>query len=106
MDISQIMNKTKSYFVERLWPYIQFNDHREYLTEDKDINLEGLYLDHEKGVWKPQTLDHLLKAIDVQIEFSNTIRLINEATQAFNTEALSKEYAKGSLWNKLEGTIQ
>ncbi len=52
----KIINKLNpnTYLVERLWPYIQFEDHREYLTENEHLSLEGLYLDFAERRWMPQ----------------------------------------------------
>lgn len=90
----------------RLIPYIQFRYSREYLVDYKDLYFTGLYLDYEKKVWKPQTQDYLLKAIDTQIEFLKAIKEIERITEDFNREAYFKWHAERTLPKKLASTIQ
>ncbi len=60
----------------RLWPYIQYPDHREYLTENKNLFLEGLYLDFIERRWMPQNEMYKEKAESCTNEFRQVLKFI------------------------------
>lgn len=60
----------------RLWPYMQYPDHREYLTQDKYLEFEGLYLNYSDREWMPQTFQYTKKAVSYTRDFKQVLKLI------------------------------
>ena len=61
---------------QRLWPYIQYPDHREYLTKNEDLSFEGLYLDFIERRWLPQNELYKREAELCTEQFRQVLRFI------------------------------
>lgn len=61
----------------RLWPYTQYQHHREYyLSTSLMPDLEGLYFDYMKHKWMPQNENYDKKAKEFQKKFDENMKII------------------------------